>query len=833
MTDPKLGIDQVHADFDFTAGVMTQEIWWDKYKWADEANFFESIPRIVKGVFKNDTSEKGIEAAGFAEHYMRLGLLMPAGRIMAGAGTDKLVTLLNCFVNGTIEDSMVSIMEHVSYAVLTMQQGGGMGTAFETIRPANAVLKRTGKGSRASGPLPFMDMWNTAGITVESAGGRRGAQMGTLSDTHPDLPAFIVAKRTPGRLTNFNISVLVSDAFMEAVADDEEWLLYFNVPPVEREQHLIDKDFVDDKDVQQYVYSVWKARELWELITRNTYEYSEPGIIFIDRVNELNNLHYLEDIRATNPCGEQPLPPHNACDLGHVVLARMVCNPFTEDATFDFDLLKSVVRVLQRFLDNIWDVTNFPLEQQREECLSKRRTGLGFTGLADVFMQMNMRYGGARSAELAEKIMQTICEEAYNASVDLAIEKGSFALFDAEQYLAPNTFAGSRLPAYLQERIRKHGIRNGVLLTLAPTGTSSIVFGNPNGGLEPAFALEIARKTLQGGNVEQGTAVHKRYVEYPYAVALWRKLNIDTPAKNGLADGVYPPHFNTMKDLTINDHILIQARCQRWVDASISKTTNIPTEMPYEEFVKVYDIAYAQGAKGCTTYRPNAVRGSVLEDASTKAQSPTEMVVDKPDVAVLRDRPDILHGSTYKIKWPRRQSSLYLTINNDTDGVPFEVFLTSKDGSASEWTTALSLMITAIFRKGGDISFVARELQQLQSVNDNAFMHDPKLGRPRNFGSLPMYIGYMIELHLESLANDGVIMSNLNAVIEDIGARVNPDKLMSTVGEWTKANDWGVIDALPTLYGDESGTKCPNCFQMTLRKEQGCDYCPCGYSHCG
>jgi ribonucleoside-diphosphate reductase alpha chain len=816
--DPESILDPVHANFDFFQGQMTKEIWGEKYKWEEEQSFFDSIPRIVNGVFAKDQSLEGIEAAKLAKEFMRLGLLMPAGRIMAGAGTDKLVTLLNCFVNGKIEDSMKSITEHISYAVLTMQQGGGMGTAFETLRPANATLKRTGKGSRASGPLPFMDWWNTGGITVESAGGRRGAQMGTLSDTHPDLPAFIVAKRTPGRLTNFNISVLISDAFMEAKADDEDWPLYFNVPPINRDPSLADHDFIDDNGVQQYVYAVWKARDLWKLITENTYEYSEPGIIFIDRVNELNNLHNLEDIRATNPCGEQPLPPHNACDLGHVVLARMVRNPFQANATFDFDLLRRVVRVLQRFLDNIWDVTNFPLEQQREECLAKRRTGLGFTGLADVFYMMGMRYGSARSADLAEKIMQTIAEEAYNASVDLAIEKGPFPLFDADQYLAPNTFAGSRLPTYLQDRIRKHGIRNGVLLTIAPTGTSSIVYGNPAGGLEPVFALAQKRKVLQPDKT------HKEYVEYPYAVALWRSTQ--DPKALGV-NPEYPSHFITMKDLTIDDHILIQARCQRWVDASISKTTNIPKEMAYDDFVRVYDLAYAQGCKGCTTYRPSDVRGSVLEDASAPGAQTTSTGAGSANSSStperITERPDVLHGSTYKIKWPRRQSALYLTINSDDRGNPFEVFLTGKDGSAAEWTTALSLMITGLFRTSRDVSFIADELMQIQSVNDTAFMYNYELGRNSNFQSLPAYIGYLIKRHLEQ-------SKATHTLIQDVQDRIDKVNAMMQFGPENQvvlhATDFYIVPS-------GVGTKCPNCGQNELYRSEGCDKCQnCGYSHC-
>lgn len=807
-------IDPAHANLDFTSGHMTQEIWKDKYRWEDETSFFESIPRIVGGVYANDTRATA-EIIDEIQELMRLGLWMPAGRIMAGAGTTKLVTLLNCFVNGTIEDNMKSITDHCSYMVLTMQQGGGMGTAFETIRPANAILKRTGTGARASGPLPFIAAWDTWGKTVESAGGRRGAQMWTISDTHPDMPAFTIAKRQQGVLTNGNMSINISDAFMSAVAEDEEWPLYFDVPPVNQSPELAEQNFIDDEGIQQYVYSVWKARDLYELITKNTYEYSEPGIIFMDRVNEINNLWYCETIRATNPCGEQPLPPNNACDLGHNNLARMVRNPFTMDAYFDFELLRKVTKAGVRFLDNIWDVTNFPLEQQREECLSKRRIGLGFTGLADVFAQMQIRYGSIRSAELAERITQVMCEAAYEASVDLAIEKGPFPLFDADKYLASNTFAGSRLPIHIQQRIREHGIRNGVLLTIAPTGTSSIVYGNPQGGLEPFFALTQKRSVLQPDGSR------KPYIEHPYAVRLWKETEgrDQEEVRNDTVE--FPSYFNTMASLNVHEHILIQSRCQRWIDASISKTTNIPKEMSYEEFVKVYDLAYTSGCKGCTTYRPSDVRGSVLEDASTKSTNgvPLEDGISASVSQSHKKRPTVLHGSTYQIKWPRRNSALYLTINSDEHGLPREVFIVGKDGTASEWTTALSLMITAIFRKGGDIDFVSEELQQIQSINDVGIqpvnIRDPQ-GRKRFFLSLPAYIGYIIQQHLEAgRAEEATKWQELKeGVQKELEEKHEPE------------------NALPWL--TQQGGICPECHTPGLVSQEGCEQCSnCGYSKCG
>lgn len=803
-----VSLPQEHEDFDFLEGKLTQDIWADKYKYGNERNFFDTALRVVRGIFAEDTSEEGQKALELAYQFMIRGLLMPAGRILAGAGTSKHVSLLNCFVNSVVEDSMVSITEACSHMVLTMQMGGGMGTPFGNIRPFGAKLKRTGEGSKASGPLPFIEAFDGWGKTVRSAGDRRGAQMWTISDTHPNLLQFVHAKNKKDYLTQGNMSINISDAFMEAKDADEDWALYFRVEPAfERPPELIDMDFEDEIDgqpVTQYVYSLHKARDIWEEITRNTYEYSEPGILFMDRVNELNNLHYLETIDCTNPCGEQPLPPDNACDLGHVVLARMVRAPFTEDASFDFDLLRSVVRVLQRFLDNVWDVTLFPLEQQREECLSKRRTGLGYTGLADVFAQMGYRYGSARSADLAERIQQVICEEAYNTSIDLAIEKGSFPLFDADQYLAPNTFAGSRLPRDIQDRIRKHGIRNGVLLTIAPTGTSSIVYGNPQGGLEPFFAL------LQKRKVKQEDDSFKEYIDGPYACRLYNHLyNTEE----------LPPYFNSVMAGTVKveDHILIQSRVQRWVDASISKTTNIPKDMPYEDFVKVYDLAYTSGCKGCTTYRPSDVRGSILEDASVasptvpsesvgNAQVPTSLhVPDRP-----RQRSLIMEGSTYQIKWPRRSSAMYLTINSDIDGAPFEVFITGKDGTASEWTTALSLMITGLFRKGGDTAFVADELKQIQSAaGDGTFIKMPHWNKGQYIPSLPAYLGHLIEYHFMR----------------------QTDKELDTITE-THAH----IQSERTKHevADLGGSKCPNCSHPTgLTKQQGCDNClSCGYSKC-
>ena len=410
-------LDPSHSNLDLFAQEITQDIWKDKYRYDNESHPNESLRRVARAIYGDDDWDAAYEA-------MAAGLWVPAGRIHAGAGTKKVVTLMNCYVCRTIDDSMVGIADALKDAMLTMQQGGGIGMDFSTLRPKRATLRRT--GAPASGPLTFMDMWDAMCQTIMSAGSRRGAMMGTMIDSHPDLLEFIDAKKTAGRLTNFNLSILVSDAFMDAIRHDAEWSLYFHEP-------LLDGNplgtFEDDSGKTQYVYSIHPARELWDKITETTYAYSEPGIIFIDRINELNNLSGIEDIRCTNPCGEQPLPPWACCNLGANNLARMVMHPFSPQAFFNFELLQQITKIGVEFLDKVIDVTNYPLLEQKEEELSKRRIGLGITGLASAFTQMGLRYGSEESVVLARKIMRTIANEAYLTSTHLARDKGVFPLY--------------------------------------------------------------------------------------------------------------------------------------------------------------------------------------------------------------------------------------------------------------------------------------------------------------------------------------------------------------------------------------------------------------------
>lgn len=762
-------MDPLHQHTNPFANPLSSQIWRDKYAWADEDGPYTTFARVCEGIYQHDTFGHALEAFDC----MHAGLWMPGGRIIAGAGTSKRVTLMNCYVNKKLEDSLDDIMQGVSIAALTQQQGGGIGTDFSTLRPEGAILQRT--GARASGPLPFMDMWDSMCSTIMSAGDRRGAMMATITDTHPDLPKFITAKSRKGRLTNFNVSVLVSDALIEAVKENEDWLLYFPVEPASRSPELIDLDFEDEQDVKQFVYASLPARSLWELITKNTYEFSEPGVIFIDRINDGNNLYYCEQISCTNPCGEQPLPPNGTCNLGAINLSRMVHRPFTDKATFDFDLLKDVTRIGVRFLDNVIDVTNYPLTEQRDEEFAKRRLGLGVSGLADAIAQMGMRYGSAASVTFTEHVMEQVCQEAYRTSVKLAKERGAFPLFKKE-YLN-GAFIRTKVDYATQEQITADGIRNGVLLTVAPTGTTSILYGNVSSGIEPVFDHYAKRRIRQADNS------FKQYDTEGYLATIWDGQHRGEPL---------PSHCVTMKDLQLEDHLMIQAAVQRWVDASVSKTINLPKDITYEAFTKVYDLAYSLGCKGCTTYRPSDIRGSILTAGEGEATT-----LAKGDTPIAR--PEQLRGLTHKIRWPSLSAALYLTVNYTDDGRPFEIFLASKDARYHDWMTATSLMVTALLRKGGNPAFIAQELQQVRSIHDQAFAKGPLDEKPKNYGSLIAYIGAILEVYLTRTGS------------ADSAA--------------------ALLVSAPIKSGFEI---CPSCLHGKLQFKEGCKVCDeCNFTSCG
>ncbi len=754
----------------FSAPIAAQ-IWDMKYRLKDASGAVidATVQDTWRRVARDLASVEQDPAAWEDKFYAALEgfKYLPAGRIIAGAGTGRSVTLFNCFVMGTIPDSMGGIFDALREAALTMQQGGGIGYDFSTIRPRGAAVM--GVAADASGPLSFMDVWDAMCRTIMSAGSRRGAMMATLRCDHPDIEAFIEAKRDPARLRMFNLSVLVTDSFMDAVKAGAPWDLVHG----------------------GRVYKTLQAPDLWNKVMRNTYDFAEPGVIFIDRINAANNLNYVETIAATNPCGEQPLPPYGACLLGSINLAVLVKDAFSPAAQMGTAALDDLVRTAVRMMDNVVDASRFPLPQQAAEAQAKRRIGLGVTGLADALLMLGLRYGSDDAARQCEDWMHAIARSAYLASVDLAREKGAFPLFDAEKYLNSGTMRG--MDADVRDAIRTHGIRNALLTSIAPTGTISLYAGNVSSGIEPVFAYAYSRKVLQ----KDGSRTEEEVVDY--AVTKWRDMHGDAPL---------PDYFVNAQTLPPLDHVKMQAAAQKWIDSSISKTINCPEDISFDDFAEVYMAAWDQGCKGCTTYRPNAVTGSVLTVTETAKAAPVTQ--DAPpamgEVVYLTEpleRPAALEGSTYKVKWPISEHALYITINDTIIAGrrrPFEVFINSKNMEHFAWTVALTRMISAVFRRGGDVSFVVEELKAV---------FDPRGGAWVNGAYIPSIlaaIGGVIEQHLVAI---GFIAG------EGLGLKSDPKAQAMAVGDGPRSS-------------------CDSCGSFDLRMAEGCMTCgSCGNSKCG
>ncbi|PPQ32901.1 adenosylcobalamin-dependent ribonucleoside-diphosphate reductase [Rhodopila globiformis] len=743
------------------AAPISRQIWDAKYRLKDadgapvDLTIEDSWRRVARALAQAEAEPARWEGP-FYEALQDFRFL-PAGRILSGAGTSRRVTLFNCFVMGEIGDDLGSIFHHLREAALTMQQGGGIGYDFSTLRPKGAPVR--GVGADASGPLSFMDVWDSMCRTIMSAGARRGAMMATMRCDHPDIEDFIAAKCEAGRLRNFNLSVLVTDPFLTAVAADADWNLIFN----------------------GRVYRTIRAKSLFDAIIRATYDYAEPGVIFIDRINARNNLAYCETIHATNPCGEQPLPPYGACLLGSINIGRLVRNPFTPSAHVDEAELAALVSIAVRMMDNTIDVSGFPLEEQRQEAIAKRRIGLGMTGLADALMMVDLRYGSPEAAERAGEWARQICRSAYLASACLAEEKGAFPLFNRDAYLAGETVRA--LDNDVRELIAACGIRNALLTSIAPTGTISLVADNVSSGIEPVFALAYTRKVTQpdGSRIEEEVS--------DYALRRFRDLYGE--------DAKLPDSFVTAQDLTPAEHVRMQAAVQRHVDSAISKTVNVPEDISFEAFKAVYLDAYRSGCKGCTTYRPNAITGSVLEvKPATSAASPA------PAVGELLLRAEKLVGATYKLRWPDSEHAMYVTINDietDSGRRPFEVFVNSKNLEHYAWVVALTRMISAVFRRGGEVAFVAEELKQV---------FDPRGGQWTNgryVGSLVAAIGDVIERHMI----DTGFLTPAEPIVQKAANATSP----------------AAATAL--------GPLCPKCSQPGLVREAGCLSCVhCGWSKC-
>ena len=746
---------------------IAEQIWDAKYRFKDENG--EPIDKCVEDTWTRianhlASAEKENERAKYqAEFYDALEdfKFLPAGRITAGSGTERAVTLFNCFVMGTIPDSIDGIFENLKEAAKTMQQGGGIGYDFSTIRPSGAPVK--GVAADASGPLSFMDCWDSMCRTIMSAGSRRGAMMATLRCDHPDVLKYIEAKKDPLRLRMFNLSVLITDKFMNALFAKDDWDLKFT-----------------DRHGNVRVYETIKAEVLWDAIMTSTYRQAEPGVIFIDRINQMNNLHYCETISSTNPCGEQPLPPYGACLLGSVNLVKFVIDPFTKYATMDMNLLAKTVKTAIRMMDNVVDVSNFPLPEQEREAKAKRRLGLGVTGLADALIMLGITYGSHEAVGWVNETMYEIKNTAYLQSVELAKEKGSFPLFERESFLASGFM--KKQNAALRKAIRRHGIRNALLTSIAPTGTISLYAGNVSSGIEPVFAYKYTRKVLEN----DGTKREEQVEDYAYREYVKYTKETDQDCS------ILPNYFVSAQTLSPEDHVKMQAAAQLWIDSSISKTINLPEDISYDDFKAVYLQAWDSGCKGCTTYRPNDITGSILSvEPVTK---PEEKLVATDHGLTSRDK--VLKGMTYKIKFGSDPHAIYVTLNyiEEPDGnKPYEIFINSKNMDHFVWTVGLTRMISAVFRISNDSTFVLEELKSVFDPTGGAWM-------------------------------DGSYVPSILAAIGNV-----IERFMNDIGYIQTERQ--APDAPLTI---EKVAFCPKCFGTQFKRESGCEIClSCGHSKCG
>jgi len=777
---------------------------------ADE--LYQRVARALASVEKPELRAK-YEALFLAN--LKSGAI-GAGRIMSAAGTDIQATLINCFVQpvgdciqGVDDEGFPGIYEALREAAETMRRGGGVGYDFSRIRPKGAQVKAT--ASMASGPCSYMNVFDQSCSTVESAGARRGAQMGVLRIDHPDVHEFITAKRTPGRWNNFNVSVGVSDAFIQAVQNNAPWELVHKARPGAA---LLAQGAHQRAD-GLWVYATVPARELWDTIMKSAYDFAEPGILFLGRINEDNNLHYCEDIAATNPCGEQPLPSYGCCDLGPIILTRFVWHPFGFGgvAAFDFDAFTQAVALQVRALDNVLDVTYWPLPQQRDEAMAKRRIGVGFTGMGNTLAMLCLRYDLPEGRTMAARIAECMRDAAYAASVDLAREKGAFPKFDARGYLAEGSFA-SRLPESLKAAIHQHGIRNSHLLSIAPTGTVSLAFAdNASNGIEPPFSWMYKRKKRESDGSTTEYAVED------HAWRLYRELGGDVEA--------LPDYFVSALAMPAEGHIAMMEAVQPFVDTAISKTVNIPADYPYEGFKDLYLQAWRAKLKGLATYRPNSILGSVLEThaepAPAPAAAPPAPPVD-PMRTVIESRPQGgLSAVAEKLEYWTQEGhkTLYLIVSflpvptgvgNGTVDRAIEFFMpVGQSGESQQWITS-SMRMLSLAARGG---FLERALSDMRKV---AWDRGPvRLGTHRkDDGTLvPMW-------------HDSEVAAMAYA-IQNILAR----RVADPVQQQLPLDEPAPLPvAVPQAM---AGKKCSECGAHAVIRKDGCDYCTqCGHlGSCG
>ena len=781
---------------------ITRDVLKEKYLKPGEEDFEDLFARVARAL-------ASVEAEGEREKWqtrfhanLRAGAI-GAGRIMSAAGTALEATLINCFVQpvgdciqGMDAEGYPGIYEALREAAETMRRGGGVGYDFSRIRPRGAEVKAT--ASIASGPCSYIDVFDHSCATVESAGARRGAQMGVLRIDHPDVMEFITAKRTPGRWSNFNVSVAVTQTFMQALEAGADWPLLHSARP----GAALMAQGAHQREDGMWVYRSLPAAELWDTVMRSAYDFAEPGILFPDTINADNNLRYCERIAATNPCGEQPLPPYGCCDLGPVILTRFVRHPFGMGgkAEFDFEAFAASVAVQVRALDNVLDLTYWPLPQQRAEAMAKRRIGVGFTGMGDTLSMLCLRYDQSEGRDMAVQIARRMRDAAYTASVALAREKGAFPAFNAKGYLEAGTFA-SRLDEPLKQAIREHGIRNSHLLSIAPTGTVSLAFAdNASNGIEPAFSWTYRRRKREGdGSVSE-------YDVEDHAWRLYRALGGDTSK--------LPEYFVSALAMPAGGHIAMMEAVQPFVDTAISKTVNVSADYPYEDFKELYREAWKAGLKGLATYRPNTIVGAVLQ-TNSPAQASADESAAPPDpmYEVIAKRPKGgLPAVAEKIEYWTQEGKqhLYLVVSfmelPDGRERAIEFFMpVGQTGESQQWVTS-SMRLLSLAARGG---FLDRALADMRKV---AWDRGPvRLGTYQKADGthVPMW-------------HDSEVAALAYALQNIIGRRsiAKGNAAVATMPE---------VEAPASAAPPMTGRKCPECGAYAMIRKDGCDYC----THCG
>ena len=792
---------------------ISEDVLREKYLKPGETCADDVLRRVAKALASVEAPALQAKYEALFLHNLRDGAI-GAGRIMSAAGTSIQATLINCFVQpvgdciqGEDDEGYPGIYEALREAAETMRRGGGVGYDFSRIRPRGAAVK--GTASMASGPCSYINVFDQSCATVESAGARRGAQMGVLRIDHPDIFEFIGAKRTPGRWNNFNVSVGVPDTFMHALTHQQSWQLVHRARPV------TDRAGAEPRQREDglWIYQELPAQDVWDAIMQSAYDYAEPGILFLDRIAQDNNLRAIETIAATNPCGEQPLPPYGCCDLGPVILPRFVRHPFGVGGTasFDFERFEHAVTLQVRALDNVLDLTYWPLPQQQAEAAAKRRIGVGFTGLGNTLTMLGLRYDGAPGRDMAALIARHMRDAAYRASVALAQEKGAFPAFDANTYLQNDNFAG-RLPEAIQQAIRDHGIRNSHLLSIAPTGTVSLAFAdNASNGIEPAFSWIYRRKKRQA----DGSTLE--YAVEDHAWRVFKHLGGDIDA--------LPESFVCALDMPAEAHIAMMKAVQPLVDTAISKTVNVPADYPFDAFKHLYLQAWQAHLKGLATYRPNNILGSVLDAGpEAHATAPTSTSAQggnaDPMRSVIESRPKgALSAVAEKVEYWTQEGhkTLYLVVSflpvphpsgAGTVERAIEFFMpVGQSGESQQWMTS-SMRLLSLAARGG---FLERALADMRKVAWDR--------GPVRLGSFTRSDGAQLPLwHDSEVAAIGYAIQNIMAQRNEGPA--------------------GPVDAAPAsghAPPTMAGKKCQECGAHAVIRKDGCDYCTqCGYlGSCG